>query len=116
MSHKNEITGVALRLRELRKGLKYTQAQMGEKLGISREMVIKLETGEQLPSGRILQALDSSFRLSFNWLFYGIGNMFLIDEEKAEEIDTIVSFLISASVTDRQLVMNMIKRLSGDKG
>lgn len=116
MNHKNKVTDVALRLRELRKNLKYTQAQMAEKLGISREMVIKLETGEQLPSGRILQALDSSFRLSFNWLFYGVGNMFLstdhVDEEKTEEIDAIISFLISASAADKQLVIDMIKRLS----
>ena len=107
---------VTLRLIELRKSLGYTQAQMGERLDVTREMVIKLERGGQLPSGKILLALIQSFNLSLDWLFYGGGDMYWVNEEKEGKMNIVTRFMISASERDKQLITDIIKRLSGDKG
>ena len=67
---------VGSRLKEIRQRLKMTQAQWGEKLGISGSAVAKHENGITFPTGKMLNILSSQYNVSMDYLLCGRGTLF----------------------------------------
>jgi len=67
---------VGLRLKELRRKLKMTQAQLGEKLGIKGTTLAKHENGICYPTGKMLNILSSQYNVSMDYLLCGQGTLF----------------------------------------
>ena len=63
------VTGATIRT--LREGRKLTQAELGEKLGVSSKTVSKWETGKGLPDISLLQSLASALGISVIELMNG---------------------------------------------
>ena len=68
------------RIKTLRKDLKLTQTEFGEKLGISMRGIQKWENGESVPQQSSLLLLKQIYNINPDWLLNGTGNMFLNDE------------------------------------
>lgn len=68
------------RIKTLRKCLKLTQTEFGEKLGISMRGIQKWENGESVPQQSSLLLLKQIYNINPDWLLNGTGNMFLNDE------------------------------------
>lgn len=58
-------------LAELRRERKLTQAELGEKLGVSNKTVSRWETGQYMPPVEILEELSNFYGLSINELLSG---------------------------------------------
>ena len=58
-------------LAELRRGRGLTQAELGEKLGVTNKTVSRWETGNYLPPGEMLEALSRFYGLTINELLSG---------------------------------------------
>lgn len=72
-------------LSELRKEQKLTQAQLGEKLGVTNKTVSRWETGTYMPPVEMLQLLSKLYGVSLNELLSGKRLSDTAYKEHAEE-------------------------------
>lgn len=57
------------RVRSLRRDRRWTQAELGEALGVSRQTIIAIENGKYDPSLRLAFAIASVFELRVDEVF-----------------------------------------------
>ena len=69
------------RVRSLRRDRRWTQAELGEALGVSRQTIIAIENGKYDPSLRLAFAIASVFELRVDEVFNPDGG----DEPGAAE-------------------------------
>lgn len=98
------------RIREIRKTLKLTQVEFGEKIGVKGNTVTNYETGLRNPTDAVLLSICREFNVNEEWLRSGEGDMFQIpDDEDAALVSEILEH------TDRrfyQAVLNIVRTYS----
>lgn len=72
------------RIKQLRKTLKLTQVEFGEKLGLKGNTITNYENGLRVPSDAVILSICREFDVNENWLRTGNGNMFLPEDRHAE--------------------------------
>jgi transcriptional regulator with XRE-family HTH domain len=77
------------RIKTLRIENGLTQEGMGEKLGLDRGTISKIERGENAPTAKTLIALREIFGVSIDWILTGEGSKHPIDidDDLTEMID-----------------------------
>lgn len=103
------------RIKELRKYLHLTQDEFGEKLGIKKSAVSKIEKGENGVTDQMIKLMVKEFGINENWIRTGEGEMFpefdrtdaiakLADDIMTEVPDSFKSRLVTAlaQMTDEQ--------------
>jgi len=75
-----DLPGLGKRLLACRKQLGLSQQAMAENAGLVRTYISHIESGSQNPSFDVIAKLSGKYNLSIDWLLYGRGQMFLIDE------------------------------------
>lgn len=103
------------RIKELRKYLHLTQDEFGEKLGIKKSAVSKIEKGENGVTDQMIKLMVKEFGVNKNWIRTGEGEMFpefdrtdaiakLADDIMTEVPDSFKSRLVTAlaQMTDEQ--------------
>ncbi len=68
--------GIGERIKELRKILRLSQREFGEKVGKSLTAVQKWEAGDNPPSETTLKTISKVFGVNLDWLKTGEGEMF----------------------------------------
>lgn len=68
------------RIRDLRKAKKLTQAEFGEKIGLSQRAIATMESGGTVTE-RTFSAICKEFDVNPEWLRNGVGEMFLNTRE-----------------------------------
>ena len=63
------------RIREVRKAAAISQEEFGKQLGLSRQYITLVETGERVPSDRTIRDICRIFNVSETWLREGVGEM-----------------------------------------
>lgn len=74
------------RFLQLRKELKLSQAEFGERIGISGPAVSKIESGINTPSESTLKLICATYNVNYQWLTEGKQPMYLVSE--GEELIT----------------------------
>ena len=75
------------RLKELRKHLNLNQSDFGKKIGITASAVSRLESGEIGFTEQTVKSICREFNVSYDWLKYGDGEMFLnLPETLVDEV------------------------------
>lgn len=74
------------RLLKIRKEQKLTQDEFAEKLGLSKNYIWQIEKGERNPSDRTIKDVCRTFRVNYDWLVDGIGDMYQDDDGDAQAI------------------------------
>lgn len=64
------------RLKIIRKELNLTQAEFGEKIGLTQSYVANLENSKRELSIKLIKSICSIFNIQENWLITGTGDMF----------------------------------------
>lgn len=64
------------RVREIRKYLGLTLEQFGEKLGVQRSAVSKIERGERGLTDQMVKSICREYNVNYDYLMYGDGEMF----------------------------------------
>ncbi len=103
------------RIKELRKYLHLTQDEFGEKLGIKKSAVSKIEKGENGVTDQMIKLMVKEFGVNKNWIRTGEGEMFpefdrtdaiakFADDIMTEVPDSFKSRLVTAlaQMTDEQ--------------
>lgn len=79
------------RVKELRKVLGLTLEKFGEKLGIQKSAVSKIERGENNLTEQMTKSICREFGVDYIWLTTGDGEMFVeSDNDIMESIDRIM--------------------------
>lgn len=79
------------RVKELRKVLGLTLERFGEKLGIQKSAVSKIERGENNLTEQMTKSICREFGVDYIWLTTGDGEMFVeSDNDIMESIDRIM--------------------------
>ena len=80
------------RVKEIRKSLGLTTEKFGEKLGIQRSAVSKIENGRCALTDANIKAICREFGVDYIWLTTGEGEMFVdSDDGFIEKIDRIMA-------------------------
>lgn len=75
------------RLKELRKTLNLSQEEFGNKLGVTKATISRLESGTNKLTEQMIKSICREFNVDYYWLTDGIGEMFThIPETLIEEI------------------------------
>ena len=74
------------RIQQIRKTAKMTQDEFADKIGLSKNFVWMIEKGERTPSERTIKDICREFKVSYDWLVNGIGDMFQSDDSDAQAI------------------------------
>lgn len=81
------------RFKELRETLSLTQQKFADRLDISRNFVAQIEMGNKIPSERTIKDICREFKVNYEWLTKGTGDMFIQNKRKSEIADFVGSVL-----------------------
>lgn len=74
------------RIKELRKCLKLTQEEFASKLDLSRNFIAQIESRTKIPSERTIKDICRIYKVNYQWLTNGLGEMFHDDDGDAQAI------------------------------
>ena len=93
------------RVKEVRKALGLTLEKFGDRLGLKKAAVSKIEKGENSLTDANIKAICREFSVDYMWLTTGEGEMFVeTDDDFFERIDRIMA-------GENETRKNMIKML-----
>ena len=64
------------RVKEIRRSLKLTLEKFGERLGVGKTAISKIEKGENNLSSQMMKAICNEYRVNYEYLESGIGEIF----------------------------------------
>ena len=102
------------RLKEVRKALKLSQAQMGAALGITNTAVSKIENGENSLTDQVMKLLCREFNVNEHWLRNGDGEMFIKSFREVEIAGFIGKMLGSDEDTFQKRLISALSKLDRD--
>lgn len=80
------------RIRELRKTLKMTMEQFGEKIGVTKSTISNIENGNRNATEHMVKSICREFNVDYIWLTTGDGEVFVdTDDDFIERIDRIMA-------------------------
>ena len=68
-------SGIAQRVKEVRKWAGLTQEEFAQRINYSKMQVYSVEKGKIVPSNQFLEKIATEFIISSEWLFKGTGRM-----------------------------------------
>ncbi len=93
------------RIKDVRNSLGLTLEKFGEKLGVTKTAISRLEKGERSLTEQMTKSICREFSVDYMWLTTGEGEMFVeSDDDFFERIDRIM-------VGENESRKNMIKTL-----
>lgn len=93
------------RIKDVRNSLGLTLEKFGEKLGVTKTAISRLEKGERSLTEQMTKSICREFGVDYMWLTTGEGEMFVeTDDDFFERIDRIM-------VGENETRKNMIKML-----
>lgn len=111
------------RIALVRSELDISMEKFGEKIGISKQSVYKIEKGENNPSDQTLKLICKEFNIDPFWLESGKGDMFtaipetiideLVDEFKLDDYDRlIIKTYVEAPSEQQQAIKDFLLTLA----
>lgn len=95
------------RIAIIRKTAGLSQAEMAEKLGLSRNFISLIENGNRIPSDRTISDICRIFDIQEDWLRYGLEPM-RAERSREEEIAELVGSALTGSNDFKKAVIRMI--------
>ena len=96
------------RIKDVRNSLGLTLEKFGEKLGVTKTAISRIEKGERSLTEQMTKSICREFSVDYMWLTTGEGEMFVeSDDDFFERIDRIMA-------GENESLKNMIKTLLYD--
>ena len=114
------------RVKQLRTALDLTLEKFGERVGVGKAAISKLEKNENRLSDQMIKSICREFNVNYDWLVYGEGEMFselpktILDELcRAYDLDEtdrkLIQEYIKMSKESRRVLKDYIMSILGDK-
>lgn len=110
------------RIKEVRNTLGLTLEKFGEKLGVTKTAISRIEKGERGLTEQMTKAICREFSVDYMWLTTGDGEMFIdTDDDFIERIDRIMAgeddarknlfkFMLELSDDDIEALNNLMQK------
>lgn len=109
------------RIKEVRKTLGLSLEKFGEKLGVTKQTVSRIENGINNLTEQMIKSICREYRVDYDWLVYGEGDMFsnipetILDElclqYELDDVDrSIVDFYITLPADVRKVLKEHLKK------
>lgn len=79
------------RVKQARKSLGLTLEQFGEKVGVTKQTVSRIENGINNLTEQMIKSICREFGVDYIWLTTGEGEMFVDSDDFIEKIDRIMA-------------------------
>lgn len=80
-------------LKNLRKELKLTQSEFGEKIGVTGAAISDIEKGRRKLIDRNISLICQKFHVNEEWLRYGTGEKYKFDDLPTDELATALAII-----------------------
>ena len=87
------------RIRQVRRHYGLTLEQFGEKIGLKKSVLSRIENGYSMPQEQTLRLICRVFNVSYAWLKDGVGDMF----EEADEDDAVNRLMLGQDEFPKQV-------------
>ena len=77
---------IGLRIREIRRLLNKSQQELADELNITKQAISNVENGKCSPSITLLGKLNIDYHVNLNYLFSGIGEVFVVCKESENNL------------------------------
>lgn len=102
------------RIKQIRESQKLTQEQFGKKIGISRNFMWMLESGERDASDRTIRDICREFGVNETWLRTGYGEMYAPRTREAELGELIAARLYNRPESFQTALITTLLRFDPD--
>ena len=110
------------RVYKIRNSLNMTMEAFGERLGVTRSTISRIEKGVNNVTEQMMKSICREFKVNYFWLRDGIGDMFneipdtildeLADEYKLDNVEKeIISNYLKMDKETRHMFVNTIKKI-----
>jgi transcriptional regulator with XRE-family HTH domain len=82
---RDNVTAIGKRVREVRKYFRLSQKEMADNLEMSSSYLSEIECGKANPGPEFFLKFSNDYNISIDYLFHGIGSMFLGSYQKIKE-------------------------------
>ena len=114
------------RVKLIRAELNLTLEKFGDRVGVGKAAISKIEKNENRLSDQMIKAICREFNVNYDWLVYGDGEMFselpktILDELcRAYDLDEmdrkLIQEYIKMNKQSRQVLKDYIMRIISDK-
>lgn len=100
------------RIKAVRKALKLSQREFGEKLGVSRDVISNLEYDRVQPKELLLRHICELYRVNPQWLENGEGEMFDSDPADTTKLDEALSIFKTLRPDFQDYALEQIRKLA----
>ena len=101
------------RIAEVRKAAGLSQAEMADRLGLSRNFISLMENGNRIPSDRTVADICREFGVNRVWLETGVGVPFQ-PKDKREELKAVFADVLSGRQSDKNAFIEAVAQLPDD--
>lgn len=103
------------RIAAIRKDNNLSQQEFANRLGLSKNFISLLETGNREPSDRTVADICREFKVNEEWLIHGTGEKYA-DISREESIAALVDSFLSASPDSfKSRFVSMLSRLTEEQ-
>lgn len=111
LNNKEVIVTVYNRIKLVRKSLRLTQTEFGNRLGISRDVVSNLEGNRVPPKVPFIKHLCEIFNIHEEWIYTGAGEMYDSPANSLEHLDEALSYFAILNPHFQDYVLLQINEL-----
>ena len=101
------------RITEVRKNAGLSQAEMADRLGLSRNFISLMENGNRVPSDRTISDICREFSVNRVWLETGAGEPFQ-PKDKQEELRAVFADVLSGRQSEKNAFIEAMAQLPDD--
>lgn len=101
------------RIAEVRKAVGLSQAEMADRLGLSRNFISLMENGNRIPSDRTVTDICREFGVNRVWLETGVGEPFQ-PKDKREELKAVFADVLSGRQSEKNAFIEAMAQLPED--
>lgn len=98
------------RIATIRKKANLSQAEMAERLGLSRNFISLIENGNRIPSDRTVTDICREFSVNRIWLETGAGEPFQ-EKTRAEKLADVFGDVLSGNKSEKNAFIEAVAQL-----
>lgn len=103
-----------IRIKNIRKNLKLTQEEFGNRLGVSRNVITNIESGRVVPKESFLKLISKEFNVSKEWLENGsdVPDENALSDQDIKLADIFAKLTLDKSSKKIKKIKNLIETIS----